>query len=103
MIGFGPHALGFLGAVGEQQQLVATHSIPAETARLFGLNGTPGWWRHLWVAAFVVVLAYALWRTARGSDWRVAAGWTTIALLVLDRLAAAVVRGLAAAASRRLR
>jgi hypothetical protein len=81
VIGFGPHALGFLGAVGEQQQLVATHSIPAETARLFGLNGTPGWWRHLWVAAFVVVLAYALWRTARGSDWRVAAGWTTIALL----------------------
>jgi uncharacterized membrane protein len=81
VIGFGPHALGFLGAVGEQQQLVATHSIPAETARLFGLSGTPGWWRHLWVAAFVVVLAYALWRTARGSDWRVAAGWTTIALL----------------------
>jgi len=81
VIGFGPHALGFLGAVGEQQQLVATHSIPAETARLFGLSGTPGWWRNLWAAAFVVVLAYALWRTARGSDWRVAAGWTTIALL----------------------
>jgi hypothetical protein len=79
--GFGPHALGFLGAVGEQQQLIATHSVPAETARLLGLHGTPAWWRHIWVAAFVVVLAYALWRTARGTDWRVAAGWTTIALL----------------------
>lgn len=83
--GFGPHALGFLGAVGEQQQLIATHSVPAETARLLGIGSpahpTPAWWRHVWIAAFVVVLAYALWRTARGADWRVAAGWTTIALL----------------------
>ena len=39
LIGFGSHALGFLDAVGEQQQLVATHSIPAETARLVGLSG----------------------------------------------------------------
>jgi alpha-1,6-mannosyltransferase len=81
VIGFGPHALGFLGAVGEQQQLVATHSIPAETARLFSMHGTPEWWRRLWVAGFLVVLAYALWRTARGADWRVAAGWTMLALL----------------------
>jgi alpha-1,6-mannosyltransferase len=81
LIGFGVHALGFLDAVGEQQQLVATHSIPAETARLVGLSGTPSWWRHLFLAAFLVVLAYALLRTARGADWRVAAGWSTIALL----------------------
>jgi alpha-1,6-mannosyltransferase len=82
VLGFGVHALGFLNAVGEQQQLVATHSVPAETARLFALSGTPGWWRHLYVGGFVAVLAYALWRTARGADWRVAAGWSTIALLV---------------------
>jgi hypothetical protein len=82
LIGFGAHALGFLGAVGEQQQLVATHSVPAETARLVGLSGTPGWWRHLFIAAFLVVLAIALWRTARGADWRVAAGWATLALLL---------------------
>jgi alpha-1,6-mannosyltransferase len=82
VVGFGVHALGFLDAVGEQQQLVATHSIPAETARLVGLSGTPAWWRHLFVAGFVVVLAAALWRTARGADWRVAAGWTTLALLL---------------------
>ena len=30
----------------------------------------------------MVVLALALWRTARGADWRVAAGWTTLALLL---------------------
>ena len=82
LLGFGGHALGFLGAVGEQQQLVAVHSIPAETARLVGLHGTPSWWRHLFAAAFVAVLLFALWRTARGADWRTAAGWTTLALLV---------------------
>jgi hypothetical protein len=81
VIGFGVHALGFLNAIGEQQQLVATHSIPSETARLFGLSGTPSWWRHLFVAGFLVVLVLALWRTARGGDWRVAAGWSTLALL----------------------
>ncbi|TML00031.1 MAG: DUF2029 domain-containing protein [Actinobacteria bacterium] len=82
LLGFGGHALGFLGAVGEQQQLVAVHSIPAETARLIGLHGTPSWWRDLFAAAFVAVLLFALWRTARGADWRTAAGWTTLALLV---------------------
>jgi hypothetical protein len=82
LVGFGAHALGFLGALGEQQQLVAVHSIPAETARLVGLTGTPTWWRHLFIAAFAVVAAVALWRTARGADWRVAAGWTMLALLL---------------------
>ncbi len=82
LIGFGTHALGFLSAVGEQQQLVATHSVPAETARLVGLSGTPSWWRHLFIAAFLAVLATALWRSARGADWRIAAGWTTLALLL---------------------
>src|ERR1700733_2193113 len=81
VIGFGLHALGFLGAIGEQQQLVATHSIPAETARLVGLSGTPGWWRELFIAGFLVVLILQLCRTARGADWRVAAGWSTLALL----------------------
>jgi hypothetical protein len=82
LIGFGSHALGFLGAVGEQQQLVAVHSVPAETARLVGLGGTPGWWRHLFLAAAAAVFVVALWRTARGADWRAAAGWTTLALLL---------------------
>lgn len=82
LIGFGSHVLGFLDAVGEQQQLVASHSVPAETARLVGLGGTPTWWRECFVAAFALVLAYALWRTARGADWRVAAGWSMLALLL---------------------
>jgi len=81
VLGFGAHAFGFLGAIGEQQQLVAVHSIPAETARLVGLSGTPTWWRQLFAAAFLCLLALALWRSARGGDWRVAAGWSLLALL----------------------
>jgi hypothetical protein len=82
LVGFGSHALGFLNAVGEQQQLVATHSVPAETARLIGLTGTPTWWRQVFVAAFLVVLVIELWRTLHGADWRAAAGWTMLALLL---------------------
>jgi alpha-1,6-mannosyltransferase len=82
MIGFGSHVLGFLSALHEQQQLVAVHSVPAETARLVGLHGLPSWWRNAYLAAFVGVLAWMLWRTARGADWRTAAGWATLALLL---------------------
>jgi alpha-1,6-mannosyltransferase len=82
VIGFGAHAFGFLGALGEQQQLIATHSLPAETARWVGVDGLPSWWRDLFVAGFLVVLALTLWRTARGADWRAMAGWATLALLL---------------------
>jgi hypothetical protein len=82
VLGFGAHAFGFLNALNEQQQLVATHSIPAETARLVGLSGVPAWWRHLYLFGFLLALAYTLWRTAQGADWRAMAGWATLALLL---------------------
>jgi glycosyl transferase family 87 len=82
VLGFGTHAFGFLNALNEQQQLIATHSIPAESARLAGLSGVPGWWRHLFVVGFGLALALTLWRTARGADWRAMAGWATLALLL---------------------
>jgi hypothetical protein len=82
VVGFGAHAFGFVDSIGEQQQLIATHSIPAETARWVGLSGLPNWWRELFVAGFVLVLAASLWRTARGADWRAMAGWATLALLL---------------------
>jgi len=81
-IGFGGHALGFLGALHGQQQMVATHSIPAESARLVGLNGTPTWWRDVYLGGFLAVLAFTLWRTWRGAEWRAQAGWATLALLL---------------------
>jgi Glycosyltransferase family 87 len=82
VVGFGTHAFGFLGALGEQQQLTATHSLPAETARWVGLSGLPAWWRDLFVTGFLIVLALTLWRTAKGADWRAMAGWATLALLL---------------------
>jgi alpha-1,6-mannosyltransferase len=80
--GFGAHALGFLHALQDQQQLLATHSIPAETARWVGLHGLPRWWRDAFLAGFLAGSAIALWRTARGADWRAMAGWATLALLL---------------------
>jgi hypothetical protein len=82
LLAFGTHVLGFLGAVHEEQRMIAVHSIPAETARLFGLHGVPTWWRDLFIGAFVAVTLVALWRTARGGDWRTGAGWATLALVV---------------------
>ncbi len=42
----------------------------------------PAWWRDVFLAGFVVVLALTLWRTARGAEWRAMAGWATLALLL---------------------
>jgi hypothetical protein len=79
---FGSHVLGFLGAVHNEQQMVAVHSIPAETARLFGLHGTPGWWRDIYIGAFALATLVALWCTVRGADWRTGAGFATLALVI---------------------
>lgn len=82
LVGFGSHALRFVDALRGQQQMVTIHSVPNETARLIGAHGLPDWLRTLYVAGFVAVLLFTLWRTARGADWRAMAGWTTLALLL---------------------
>jgi hypothetical protein len=82
LVAFGSHVLGFLTAVHNEQQMVAVHSVPAETARLFALHGVPGWWRGIFIGAFVVSMLVALWCTVRGADWRTAAGWATLALIL---------------------
>lgn len=85
LAGFGPHALGFAGALRGEQQMVATHSVPNETASLVGLPSLhvlPAWWRDLFLAAFAVATLACLVQTARGADWRAAAAWATLALLL---------------------
>jgi hypothetical protein len=81
-VAFGSDLTGFVTALHEQQEMVSVHSVPAETARLFGLSGLPTWWRDLFVALFVAVTGTALVCTARGADWRTCAGWATLALVV---------------------
>jgi alpha-1,6-mannosyltransferase len=79
---FGLSLAGFVVPIAEEQQQIAIHSIPAETARLFSFDGTPAWWRYLFLAGFVCVVIVCLWRTAQGADWRAAAGWSTLALVI---------------------
>jgi hypothetical protein len=81
-LGFGVSLAGFVVPIAEEQQQIAIHSVPAETARMVGLAGTPGWWRYLFLAGFACVVILALWRTAKGADWRVTAGWSTLSLVV---------------------
>lgn len=81
-VGFGLSLAGFVVPIAEEQQQIAIHSIPAETARLFSLGGTPLWWRYLFLAGFVCVLLICLFRTAKGWDWRLAAGWSTLSLVL---------------------
>jgi hypothetical protein len=81
VVGFGSHAADLLGTLRGQQQLVATHSVPAELSSWLGLGALDSWLRTAFVAAFAVAAAYALWRTWRGADWLTAGGWATFALL----------------------
>jgi alpha-1,6-mannosyltransferase len=82
LVGFGSHAADLLGTLRGQQQLVATHSVPAELSSWLGLGPLDPTLRSAFVAAFGVAAAYALWRAWRGADWLTAGGWATFALLV---------------------
>ncbi|MHB1537145.1 MAG: glycosyltransferase 87 family protein [Solirubrobacteraceae bacterium] len=79
-IGFGFGMTEFLVPISEEQQQVSPLSIPAELGRVLGV-GAPQWWRAIFLAGFVFVLLWSMWRTIRGGDWRVAAGWSTCALV----------------------
>ena len=84
-IAFGSHAFAFINSIQGEQNMVATHSVPNELARLVGLPtiySLPTWWRDLFIAGLVAATATSLWWTWRGGDWRVGAGWVTVALLV---------------------
>jgi hypothetical protein len=82
LLGFGSHAANFIDALRGQQQIVATHSVPAEVSKWLGLGRLDNSLRTAFVAAFAVAAAYWLWRTWRGADWVSAGGWATLALLV---------------------
>ncbi|MEA2458252.1 MAG: alpha,6-mannosyltransferase [Thermoleophilaceae bacterium] len=78
---FGTGAAGMLRAQRDQQQLVATASLPNQVGRWLGFGGiTPGI-RTLALALFAVAFAVLLARTWRGMHWLTAAGWATLAML----------------------
>jgi alpha-1,6-mannosyltransferase len=80
---FGGEALGFVSQIREQQQFVATQSVPNRVATLLGFDALPGGLRLLFALAFAGALAGLLWATWRERiDWLTAAGWATLALLL---------------------
>lgn len=80
---FGREALGFVDQISDQQELIATDSVPSRLARLLGFEALPAGLRLLFALAFVATLLGLLWATWRGRiDWLAAAGWATLALLL---------------------
>jgi hypothetical protein len=80
---FGNEALGFVSQLREQQQFVATQSVPNRVATLLGFDTLPTGLRVLFALAFVGTVAGLLWATWRERiDWLTAAGWATLALLL---------------------
>jgi Glycosyltransferase family 87 len=83
LIAFGPAFLHIDHILGAQQSMVATHSGPAEVARLLGHPGTTGPERligAILVGGTVLVLAVAVGRDR--IDWLAATGWTYLVLLL---------------------
>ena len=80
---FGTGVTGMLRAQADQQNIVATESVPEQLGRALGLGGaTPGL-RAVALAAFALVLVALLVRTWRGGlDWIAATGWATLAMIV---------------------
>lgn len=82
-VAFGHEALGFVSQIREQQQFVASDSVPHKLGTLLGFDTLPAGLRLLFGLAFAVALAGLLWATWRGRiDWLTAAGWATLALLL---------------------
>lgn len=80
---FGHEALRFVAQIREQQQFVASESVPGRLSSLLGYDTLPGWLRLLFGLAFAASLVALLWATWRGRiDWLTAAGWATLALLL---------------------
>jgi uncharacterized membrane protein len=79
---FGPHALtGMAQAQRDQQDLVATSSLPNQVGRLLGHGGLTPAIRAVALALFAAAVVALLVRTWRGMHWVTAAGWATLAML----------------------
>jgi hypothetical protein len=83
VVAFERQALGFVSQIREQQQFVASESVPNRVATLLGFDALPAGLRLLFALAFAASVGGLLWATWRGRiDWLTAAGWATLALLL---------------------
>ncbi|MGN6189685.1 MAG: polyprenol phosphomannose-dependent alpha 1,6 mannosyltransferase MptB [Conexibacter sp.] len=83
LVAFEREAFAFVSQIREQQQFVATYSVPNRIATWLGYDTLPGGLRLLLGTAFVAAVAGLLWATwRRRIDWLTAAGWAMLALLL---------------------
>jgi hypothetical protein len=82
VLGFGVDGFGFITGIGKQQTLVSGNSVPSEVAQLFGAVRVSSTVRLAGQVVLVVVVLALLWRTWRGGDWVVAAGWALVTVSV---------------------
>jgi alpha-1,6-mannosyltransferase len=79
---FGTDVVNFGSEVLNQQDRVATYSLPNQLGELLGLGGLTSGIRAVAALALIATVVVTLRRTWRGGDWIAAAGWATFALLV---------------------
>jgi alpha-1,6-mannosyltransferase len=81
-LAFGGGALHVVEQIVQQQNLVASLSVPSVVAGGLGLDTITRGVRAVDALVLVAGLAVLLWRTWRGADWLQATGWATLLLLV---------------------
>jgi alpha-1,6-mannosyltransferase len=72
---------GLRGALAQQQGHLYHRSVPHVIARAFGHTTETGLQQFSLLAVLAAVTGWQLWRVAKGADWIVASGWTTLAVL----------------------
>ncbi|MDQ3677726.1 MAG: hypothetical protein M3401_13150, partial [Actinomycetota bacterium] len=79
---FGGEAFSFITQIHGQQHLVARNSVPSQVSIVLGHPELTSGVRLGATMFAAASLAWLLWRTYRGMEWIVAAGWATLAVLV---------------------
>jgi hypothetical protein len=72
---------GLRGALAQQQGHLFHRSVPHVIARAFGQTRETGLQHFSLLGVLAAVTGWQLWRVAKGADWIVASGWTTLAVL----------------------
>jgi Glycosyltransferase family 87 len=80
-IAFGGHVLGVVGSIQQQQDFVASYSLPNRVGLWLGFGGLTAGIRWAFLLGAAASILWLLWRTWKGMDWIAAAGWATLALL----------------------
>jgi hypothetical protein len=79
---FGTQAGDIVRQLHQQQDIVASYSLPNRIGVWLGYGAITDGIRGVCLGVLVAAVAWTLWRAWRGADWIACAGWATLALLV---------------------